>query len=62
MFVNTAMEYDGSDAGAQIKEAISWSKLKEDNKAVKIWAEASLVFPILVAQTFVKNYSKANRL
>ncbi|XP_058795279.1 probable deoxyhypusine synthase isoform X2 [Phymastichus coffea] len=60
VFINTASEYDGSDSGARPDEAVSWGKLKKDSKAVKIYAEASLVFPLIVAQTFVPWLAKAN--
>ena len=36
MFVNTASEYDGSDSGARPDEAISWGKIKETAKPVKV--------------------------
>ncbi|KAJ2500175.1 Deoxyhypusine synthase [Coemansia sp. RSA 1972] len=52
VFVNTAQEFDGSDAGARPDEAVSWGKIKADAESVKVYAEASLVFPLLVAQTF----------
>ncbi|KAJ2252422.1 Deoxyhypusine synthase, partial [Coemansia sp. RSA 454] len=55
VFVNTAQEFDGSDAGARPDEAVSWGKIKADAESVKVYAEASLVFPLLVAQTFAKN-------
>ncbi|KAJ2849328.1 Deoxyhypusine synthase [Coemansia brasiliensis] len=54
VFVNTAQEFDGSDAGARPDEAVSWGKIKADADSVKVYAEASLVFPLLVAQTFAK--------
>jgi deoxyhypusine synthase len=41
--------YDGSDAGAKPSEAISWGKLKMEAEYVKVFAEATLVFPIMVA-------------
>lgn len=49
VFINTGFHYDGSDAGALISEAISWGKMKINSSFVKVFAEASLVFPILVA-------------
>ncbi|XP_034233231.1 probable deoxyhypusine synthase isoform X2 [Thrips palmi] len=58
VFINTASEFDGSDSGARPDEAISWGKIRKDAKPVKVYAEASLVFPLLVAQTFAKHYSK----
>jgi deoxyhypusine synthase len=55
VFVNTGQEFDGSDSGARPDEAVSWGKIKLDAHPVKVYADASLVFPLLVAQTFVKN-------
>lgn len=55
VFVNTATEHDGSDAGASPDEAVSWGKIKRDAKPVKVFSEATLVFPLLVAETFYKN-------
>lgn len=56
VFLNTASEFDGSDAGARPDEAVSWGKIKKDATPVKIYAEASLVFPLLVGQTFAKRH------
>lgn len=56
MFLNTASEYDGSDAGARPDEAVSWGKIKKDATPVKIYAEASLILPLLVGQTFAKRH------
>lgn len=55
VFINTGQEFDGSDAGARPDEAVSWGKIKKDAKSIKIYAEATLVFPILVAETFAKS-------
>lgn len=54
VFINTGVHYDGSDAGAMVNEALSWGKLGLDSSFVKVWSEASLVFPILVGKTFAK--------
>jgi deoxyhypusine synthase len=62
VFINTASEYDGSDAGARPDEAVSWGKIKLDAKPVKIWAEATLVFPILVGETFARHFDIAKRV
>lgn len=58
VFVNTGQEFDGSDSGAKPDEAISWGKIKEDAEPVKIHADASLVFPLLAAQTFAKEVER----
>lgn len=36
VFINTAQEYDGSDAGARPDEAVSWGKIKADADSVKV--------------------------
>ena len=54
VYINTVPEYDGSDSGALPEEAVSWGKLTKDCKRVKVYSEASLVFPLIVAKTFAK--------
>lgn len=54
VLINTGLEYDASDAGASPYEALSWGKIQPEGKFVKIWCEASIAFPILVAQSFAK--------
>ena len=36
VYVNTAQEFDGSDAGARPDEAVSWGKIKAGGDAVKV--------------------------
>jgi deoxyhypusine synthase len=36
VYVNTAQEFDGSDAGARPDEAVSWGKIKPDGDSVKV--------------------------
>ena len=62
VFINTAAEYDGSDAGARPDEAVSWGKIAKGAKAVKVYAECSLVLPILIGESFVRNYELAARV
>lgn len=59
--INTATEIDGSDSGARPDEAKSWGKIKQDAKAVKVYAECTLVVPILIGETFVRNFDLAKR-
>jgi deoxyhypusine synthase len=54
VYINTAQEFDGSDAGARPDEAVSWGKIKADATTVKVYAEATIVFPLIVAATFAK--------
>ncbi|KAK7094728.1 deoxyhypusine synthase-like isoform X2 [Littorina saxatilis] len=58
VFVNTASEYDGSDSGARPDEAISWGKIKMTATPVKVYGEASVIFPILVAETFARRHGE----
>jgi deoxyhypusine synthase len=54
VFINTGQEFDGSDSGASPDEAISWGKIKIDAKPVKVSCDASIVFPLIVSQSFFK--------
>lgn len=54
VYINTAQEFDGSDSGARPDEAVSWGKIRMDAQPVKVYADASLVFPLLVAETFAQ--------
>ena len=62
VFVNTASEFDGSDAGARPDEAISWGKISLEAKPVKLYAECSLVLPIIIGESFVRNFDLATRV
>ncbi|CAG8548153.1 16102_t:CDS:2 [Funneliformis mosseae] len=47
-------EFDGSDSGARPDEAVSWGKIRTDAEHVKVYADATIVFPLIVSETFVK--------
>lgn len=56
VYISTGMEGDGSLSGAPPKEAVSWGKIRENqNNYTQVEAEATLVFPLLVAAGF-KNF------
>lgn len=55
VYINTAVEHDGSDSGAEPDEAVSWGKLRGDARSVKVSCDASIVFPLLVAASFYKH-------
>ena len=40
--------------GAKPDEAISWGKVRIDSNPVKVYAEATIIMPLLVAQTFAR--------
>ncbi|ANQ10641.1 Deoxyhypusine synthase [Plasmodium coatneyi] len=54
VYVNTANEYDGSDSGANTTEALSWGKIKagHTNNHVKVFGDATILFPLMVLNTF----------
>ncbi|AET38719.1 deoxyhypusine synthase Ecym_3222 [Eremothecium cymbalariae DBVPG len=60
VYINTGQEFDGSDAGANPDEAVSWGKIKAEAKSVKVCADATVVFPLLVAATFAKGQETQN--
>ncbi|XP_059149142.1 deoxyhypusine synthase-like [Physella acuta] len=62
VYVNTGNEFDGSDAGASPDEAVSWGKISTSCKPVKIVADATLIFPVLVGQTFAKRQAEFSAL
>lgn len=49
VYINTGEEFDGSDSGAKVEEAISWGKVKVNAPNVKIHCDATIAFPLLVA-------------
>ncbi len=54
VFINNAQEFDGSDAGARPDEAVSWGKILPDAKTVKVFGDATILFPLIVSQAFKK--------
>jgi deoxyhypusine synthase len=52
VYLNTGHEEEGSNAGASPEEAKSWGKAAAKKTDVKVWGEASITFPILVAAGF----------
>ncbi len=54
VYINNAQEFDGSDAGALPEEAISWGKILPQAASVKVFGDATILFPLLVAETFAK--------
>mmetsp|Transcript_24210 Transcript_24210/g.43042 ORF Transcript_24210/g.43042 Transcript_24210/m.43042 type:complete len:355 (-) Transcript_24210:225-1289(-) len=59
VYINTGIEHEGSDSGASPDEAVSWGKIKAAAHPVKLFAEASLVFPLIVSQTFAKQVANS---
>ncbi len=54
VYINTAEEFDGSNAGAKPEEAASWGKQSAKANSVKVVGDASVIFPIIVLGAFRK--------
>ena len=53
VYINNAQEFDGSDAGARPDEAVSWGKILPEARTVKVFGDATILFPLIVAKAFV---------
>ncbi|MBI2451942.1 deoxyhypusine synthase [Candidatus Pacearchaeota archaeon] len=52
VYINNSEEFDGSDAGALPEEAVSWGKILGSAETVKVFGDATIIFPLLVAESF----------
>lgn len=52
VYVNTHSEEDASDSGANPSEAVTWGKIKANALQVKVFGDASIIFPLIVAGAF----------
>ncbi len=52
IYITTAVPWDGSLSGALPEEGVSWGKIQSKADYVEIWADASIIFPILVYNVF----------
>lgn len=49
VYMTTALEYDGSLSGAQVREAVSWGKVKETAEHVTVEGDATITLPMAVS-------------
>ncbi|KAH7825170.1 putative deoxyhypusine synthase [Monocercomonoides exilis] len=54
VYINTGSELEASDTGASPDEAKSWGKIAPGAHPVKVWGDFTILFPLLVSQTFAK--------
>lgn len=52
IYITTALPWDGSLSGAPPEEGISWGKIQSKANFVEIWADATIVFPLIVYCVF----------
>jgi len=53
-YITTASEFDGSLSGAQLREAVSWGKVKEKARQASLYAEITTVLPLVVSYVLTK--------
>ena len=53
VYINTGQEFDGSDSGAMPDEAVSWGKISKKAESIKVFGDATIIFPLIVAKAFV---------
>ncbi|HPP44826.1 MAG TPA: deoxyhypusine synthase family protein, partial [Methanomassiliicoccaceae archaeon] len=58
VYLTTAVEYDGSLSGAQVREAVSWGKVKETADHVTVEGDATITLPIIVASVLERLESR----
>jgi deoxyhypusine synthase len=61
VYVNTGSEWEASDSGAKPSEALSWGKIRLDALYAKVYGDANLVAPLLIAGSNFKNKEKYRR-
>ncbi|HME54377.1 MAG TPA: deoxyhypusine synthase family protein [Candidatus Lokiarchaeia archaeon] len=49
---HSAVPDDGGLSGCTLSEAVSWGKYQPDAKMVSVWADSTIVFPILITALF----------
>ena len=52
VYISTGQEWDGADSNARPDEAVSWGKLKK-GAAIKVFGDATILVPLIVALCFV---------
>lgn len=56
VYMSTAQEFDGCDSGARPDEAVSWGKIRLEANPVKVYGDATILMPLLISQTFARNF------
>ena len=50
-----------SSCSARPDEAVSWGKIRMDAKPVKVYTDATLVFPFLVSEAFIPELQRREK-
>jgi deoxyhypusine synthase len=54
VYITTAQEFDGSLSGAELREAVSWGKMRADAKYVTVHGDATVLLPLLIATVLAR--------
>jgi deoxyhypusine synthase len=54
VYINMESEEGGSDSQARPDEAVSWGKIKGEGNFVKVYGDATIIFPLVVAGAFLE--------
>ena len=52
VYINSGEEWDGADSNARPDEGVSWGKVKAKGESIKVFGDATILFPLIVAKTF----------
>jgi len=52
VYISTDTEEGGSDSGARPEEAVCWGKIKGTAGYIKVYGDATIIFPLVVAGAF----------
>jgi deoxyhypusine synthase len=52
VYINTGEEWDGADSNARPDEAVSWGKIKPKGESIKVFGDATILFPLIVSKCF----------
>lgn len=60
-YITTAAEFDGSLSGAQVREAVSWGKVKPRARQVTLYADVTTVLPVMLSYVLTKRRSATSK-
>lgn len=58
VYINSGEEWDGADSNARPDEAVSWGKIKNKGESIKVFGDATILFPLIVARCFAEENLK----
>jgi len=52
VYIDSGQEWDGADSNARPDEAVSWGKIKGKGESMKVFGDATILFPLIVSRSF----------